>query len=256
MFPFWDLIVAPLIDIVRPTRVVEIGALRGDTTARLLDQLGEAAELHVIDPAPLFDPEDHERRFPGRYVFHRDLSLNVLPTLPPVDLALIDGDHNWYTVFNELELLRRRAREQSKPAPVLVLHDVSWPYGRRDGYYAPERIPFAYRQPNERRGLERGNAALADEGGLNTHIWNARTEGGPRNGVLTALEDFVAEHFPEFQHTVVDVFVGLAIGADRERLAACPDLTAMLGRLATADATADLRRRAAAVASATFATEP
>ena len=45
----------------------------------MLDHLGPDAELHVIDPLPSFDPAEHERRFPGRYVFHRDISHNVLP---------------------------------------------------------------------------------------------------------------------------------------------------------------------------------
>ena len=78
----------------------------------MLERLGPDAELHVIDPVPDFDPDEHEQQFPGRYVFHRDLSLNVLPDLPPMDAALIDGDHNWYTVYNELQLLGEVARDR------------------------------------------------------------------------------------------------------------------------------------------------
>ena len=64
--------------------------------------------------------------------------------LPAMDAALIDGDHNWYTVYNELKLLAATAREADAALPVLVLHDVGWPYGRRDLYYAPEQIPEEY----------------------------------------------------------------------------------------------------------------
>ncbi len=81
----------------------------------MLERLGADTELHVIDPVPDFDPDEHDRMFPGRYVFHRDLSLNVLPDLPPMDAALIDGDHNWYTVYNECKALAEVARPQ--PAP-------------------------------------------------------------------------------------------------------------------------------------------
>ncbi len=102
MFPFWDLAIAPIIEAVGAKRVVEIGALRGDTTELMLERLGPDVELHVIDPVPDFDPSEHEKKFAGRYVFHQDLSVNVLRDLPPVDVALIDGDHNWYTVYNEL----------------------------------------------------------------------------------------------------------------------------------------------------------
>ena len=51
---------------------------RGDRRAPRRDDGEDArraaapsAELHVIDPAPEFDPAEHERAFPGRYVFHR-----------------------------------------------------------------------------------------------------------------------------------------------------------------------------------------
>ena len=71
----------------------------------MLERLGPDCELHVIDPEPQFDPAEHERAFPGRYHFHLGTSLEVLPGLPPADVVLIDGDHNWYTVYHELRLL-------------------------------------------------------------------------------------------------------------------------------------------------------
>lgn len=251
MFPFWEAIVEPALAVVAPRCVVEIGALRGDTTELLLARLRADAELHVIDPDPRFDPSAHERRFAGRYVFHRAASLDVLDSLPPTDLALIDGDHNWYTVLHELEALRARADAAARPAPLCLLHDVSWPYGRRDGYYAPERVPAAFRQPCARLGLARGNPGLVPEGGLNAHVWNAREEGGPRNGVLTAIEDFVHAHPGRFDVVVVDAFVGLGIVVDRARRQAHDALGTWLihlsseaGRREVVDRAADAARRA------------
>ena len=231
MFPFWEAVIAPLIDIVAPRRVVEIGALRGETTAELLESLGAGAELHVIDPVPQFDPAEHERRFAGRYVFHRNLSLRALPQLELADLALIDGDHNWYTVYHELDLLQDKANEADAPGPVFVLHDVGWPYGRRDGYYAIDNIPEGYRQPCARRGMARGESGLLTEGGLNTHIWNASSEGGPRNGVRTALEDFTAAQHRLFGSVVIELYTGLAVLADVRRLAQQPALSALFEEL-------------------------
>src|SRR5438034_7920696 len=118
MFPFWDVVIAPTLDAIGAKRVVEIGALRGETTALMLDHLGPGAELHVVDPAPEFDPAEHEKLFPGRYIFHRDISHNVLPHLPAMDAALIDGDHNWYTVYNELRMLSATARAAGESLPV------------------------------------------------------------------------------------------------------------------------------------------
>ena len=234
MFPFWEKVVAPVIEAAGAKRIVEIGALRGENTVLVLESLGPDAEFHVIDPLPEFDPSEHERRFPGRYVFHRDLSLNVLPHLPPMDVALIDGDHNWYTVYNELKHLANTARAAGAPMPVMVMHDVCWPYGRRDLYYAPEQIPEEFRQPYERRGMRRGRKGLVPNGGLNATLCNAVTEGGPRNGVMTALDDFVAEYDRPLRRVVIPIYFGLAIVVEQDRLRRQPQLAALLDHLESA----------------------
>ena len=245
--------IAPLVRAVAPSCVVEIGALRGDTTLSLLESLAAGTRLHVIDPVPQFDPAEHEQRFRGQYIFHRDMSLRVLPTLEPVDVALIDGDHNWFTVYNELRVLESQARSSNRPAPVFVLHDVGWPYGRRDGYYAPKQIPRRYRRPNAQLGLERGNAGLLTEGGANRNIWNAKLEGGKRNGVLTAVEDFLADHPSEFREVVLDLYVGLAIVAPVSRLASHPELADLLDRIDTDAGRQQLRDQADEVVQAAIA---
>ena len=122
VFPFWKPVLAPVLAAAEVRRVVEIGALRGDNTREIIETLGPDSVLHVIDPVPEFDPDEHRARFGAQYVFHRDLSLAVLGTLPPMDAALVDGDHNWYTVVNELRLLGQVAREHGAPLPVLILH--------------------------------------------------------------------------------------------------------------------------------------
>jgi cephalosporin hydroxylase len=228
MFPFWDAVIAPVLDAIGATRVVEIGALRGETTALMLDHLGPDAELHVVDPAPEFDPAEHEKQFPGRYIFHGDISHNVLPGLPAMDAALIDGDHNWYTVYNELKMLSATAREAGEGLPLLVMHDVCWPYGRRDLYYAPERIPEDFRQPYAQRGMRMDRKDLLPRGGLNPTMFNAVTEGGPRNGVMTALDDFIAEYDRPLRRVVLPIYFGLAVVAEDKRLATRPELARVL----------------------------
>lgn len=231
MFPLWDIAIAPILRAARVTRVVEIGALRGETTVQMLHDLGPDTELHVIDPVPDFDPREHERQFPGRYYFHEALSLDVLPTLKPMDAALVDGDHNWYTVYHELKLLAESARRGGAPLPVLILHDVCWPYGRRDLYYAPEQIPAEFRQPHAQKGMHPKNKHLVPRGGLNPTMWNAIVEGGPRNGVMTALDDFVNEYDRPLRRLLLPFYFGLAIVVEEERLAREPELAAALDRL-------------------------
>ncbi len=234
MFPFWEPVIAPILEAAEVGRVLEIGALRGENTVQMLEDLGATTELHVVDPVPAFDPADHEARFPGRYVFHQALSLEVLPKLPPMDAALIDGDHNWYTVFNECRQLAEVSRSAGASLPILMFHDVGWPYGRRDLYYAPEQIPAEFRQPHARQGMAPNRSKLKPRGGLNPSMWNATHEGGPRNGVMTAVDDFVAGHDRPLRVIVLPLYFGLAIVVEEQLLEAKPRLRAALDRLETA----------------------
>src|SRR3974377_974286 len=117
MEPLWEIAIAPILAAAAPRRVLEIGALRGETTRLVLEALAPGAELHAIDPVPQFDSDAWVKQNPGRFFFYRDLSLSVLPSLPPMDFALIDGDHNWYSVYNELRQLRQTRRGAGVPMP-------------------------------------------------------------------------------------------------------------------------------------------
>ena len=44
--------------------------------------------------------------------------------------------------------------------PVMILHDVAWPYGRRDLYYDPATIPEEFRQPYAQKGIAMGRSTL------------------------------------------------------------------------------------------------
>ena len=231
MFPLWEVAIAPVLAAGQSRRVVEIGAERGDTTTLILDLLGPDAELHIIDPVPAFDPSEHEKAFAGRYHFHRQISHDVLPGLPPMDAALVDGDHNWFTVYHELKMLSEVSRSAGQPLPLIFVHDVGWPYGRRDLYYNPEQVPEEFRQPWARGGMRPGLATLQKQGGVNPTMCNAKVEGGPRNGVMTAVDDFIAEHDRPLRLVVIPIYFGLAILVDDDRLAEHPEIAGELDRL-------------------------
>ena len=196
MFPLWDVAIAPVLHAARARRIVEIGALRGETTVQMLDDLGPDAELHVIDPVPEFDPREHERQFPGRYYFHEALSLDVLPD------ARADGrgaDRRRPQLVHGLQraaAARRRARaRRGAPLPVLILHDVLLavrPPRPLLRARADPRRSSASRTPSGACG--RAARSCSTRGGLNPTMCNAVEEGGPRNGVMTALDDFIAEY--------------------------------------------------------------
>ncbi len=198
----WDAIFGTLVDLLKPKRLVEVGAFYGDGTRRILEYCRAAdAVLQTIDPLSS-DPESARqqqevfdglaREFPGRLTFHRACSLPLLDRIGPYDTILIDGDHNWYTVIEELRSVERMALTHGI-VPLIVLDDIGWPHGRRDCYYVPERIPEAFRQPSRQAGVEPGRSALVEPGGYFQGFRHAEHEGGPRNGVRTAVEDFLKE---------------------------------------------------------------
>jgi len=187
--------------------VVEVGAYAGDLTRFLLDwALAAGAQVWAIDPSPQDELVCLSEQRPELELY-RATSHEALREMPRADAYVIDGDHNYYTVSEELRLIAERDRAAAPP--LLMFHDVGWPHARRDDYFAPELVPAEYRQlTTEGGGLFPG---LSDPhpGGL-PYKWPAAQEGGPRNGVLTAVEDFVAAD-PKLNLAVVPSFFGFGV---------------------------------------------
>jgi hypothetical protein len=122
-------------------------------------------------------------------------SLQVIADQRNVDAWIIDGDHNWYTVYHELQAIDACCRRDGKPL-LAFLHDVAWPSGRRDMYYAPDQIPAEFRHNYDYSGgaIPGFQGLIPGRGfrGMGHFAW-ATHEGGPRNGVLTAVDDFIDE---------------------------------------------------------------
>jgi methyltransferase family protein len=167
--------------------VVEVGAFAGDLTRVLVDWAARAdARVGAIDPAPQPALVQLAERHPQLELI-RETSRAALPRIDLPDAIVIDGDHNWWTVSEELRLIAARGM------PLLLFHDVCWPHARRDDYFDPEQIPADARHPiaGEGTGIFPGEPGVRRDGGL-PYPRSAAHEGGPRNGVLTAIEDFVA----------------------------------------------------------------
>ncbi len=195
---FAERLTIPLIKKANKKSILEIGSSYGNSIRPILE-LGDV-DVAIIDPC--FDT-DLLAEFEGRITLHRGLSLEILPQLEEsYDCIFIDGDHNWYTVFNELRLIEER--NLLNPGGVIFLHDIGWPYGRRDMYYQPETIPAEYRNRPTRQGIQKGRSLLLPEGGLNAGHHNALEEFGSRNGVLTAVEDYLKQSRLEY-HFIKDL---------------------------------------------------
>lgn len=201
------------LDAAGANSVTEVGAFAGDLTEKLLEWAsGRGATVTAIEPKPTPPLITLEADRPELTVV-RATSSEALLSIDIPDAVIIDGDHNYFTVSEELRIIGERVGEG--PVPLLIFHDVCWPVARRDAYYVPERIPEADRQPMVEGGtLFPGDPGITP-GGL-PYNWVAEREGGARNGVLTAIEDFVAGR-PGLSLAVIPVFFGVGVAWENDR---------------------------------------
>jgi len=171
--------------------VAEIGSESGAFTRDLLSFAARReGEVWCVEPYPTLELEQLDSTEP-RFHLIAGRSPGALSGIEPCDAYIVDGDHNYWTVSRELE----HALGDRDAAPLVVLHDVSWPSGRRDQYYAPDALPPAAVHPHSWDRGSLPDVEKAARGGLrgNGSFAIALREGGERNGVRTAVEDFVAE---------------------------------------------------------------
>lgn len=166
--------------------VVEVGVETGQVSA-LYTELG-AHTVYCVEPAPTpqmrtaLDERDElhlvEAASPG-----------ALAHLPPADLYVLDGDHNYATVRAELDWILTHA-----PEALVACHDVLWPSARRDQYYEPTGLNADQRHPSSDDGPTVWHDALTSSGFVGDGSYSSATAaGGAGNGVLTAIEDAMAE---------------------------------------------------------------
>ena len=206
------------LDAVGARSILEVGAYAGDLTRVLADWAAPTgAHVLAVDPSPQAELVELAERHPGVELV-RQTSLAALPSVELPDVALIDGDHNYYTVSEELRIIGDRAPESA--LPLLLFHDVCWPHGRRDDYFDATAIPAELRQPliGAGMGIFPGDPGARRDG--LPYPRSAAHEGGPRNGVLTAVEDFAVSR-EDLTLVVVPAFFGFgAVWSDRAPWAA------------------------------------
>lgn len=116
-----------------------------------------------------------------------ECSFDYLSKLNNYDAIFLNGDANWYVLFNELKNIKQNNNE----FPLVFICNNMFPYKRRDSYINPNLIPKEYRH-------EFSKFLLYNYGGIEIQIYDglfhANEENTPKNGVLTAIEDFIIEN--------------------------------------------------------------
>lgn len=185
---FWPFS-AELVAAVGAKRVVEIGVGDG-SHGRLLRELG--IDVCSIDPV---SPATIQGHSPDR-----------LAEAAVADIYFVDGDHNYETVAAELPEIDRL----TSSAAIIVLHDIGWPSGRRDLAYDLTRVSDPQNYSSTLGCVPGVNELVPDGFHSNGPLAVKRFEGGSRNGIMTAVEDFRAGHECYSWHSIAAIF-GLGV---------------------------------------------
>jgi predicted O-methyltransferase YrrM len=180
-----------LIERLEIKTVCEIGSEGGFMSAGLhtLYKSGILTGLTVVDPYPTAVVSAYADGLGCSVV--AKTSAEALKTLNPHDLYIVDGDHNYHTVYEELKSVLT-----TNPQALVIMHDVCWPWAYRDLYYDVTTLPTEAVLPLGKGGLHPKSEGMVRYGfdGLGQYEV-ASVEGGQRNGVFNAVET-IAEEFP------------------------------------------------------------
>jgi len=191
----FDSLIKPRLDKLKPLTLLEIGVCEGATTLPLLRWCRDNdARLTSLDPVAWSGnlPEQVKQPYQD-YVFKYGES-GALPTISApyleeacgeglldywdckkitsldylkqasesFDAVFLDGDHNFFTVYNELTLIAPRLNAGGN----IFLHDVSDKWSRVDQYYDIRSIPTEYVNGAKQGVLTAVEAFLKDFGGV------------------------------------------------------------------------------------------
>ena len=203
MNQLWNSIIFPILRRTKAKNIVEIGSGNIILTKNILEYaISNNSHLIIVDP--ILDYDEFKEENSDQIEFYPELSLNRLPFLEDYDTILIDGDHNWYTVYNELKIIEEKFK--NKQFPLIFITGLGWPRARNDQYNNPENIPASHRQP-----YTKTEKSLKKNYGLTSDKFTAINGNNPKNGVLTALEDFIKESSLDLSFKNINAFSGLGI---------------------------------------------
>ena len=160
-----------------------------------------------IDEDNLINEYDNSNNILENIKYFKGNSLNILPKLSNMDAIFINGDPNWYTVYNELNLIR----DNNRNFPIVFVCNNKYPHNHRDSYINPEEIPEEYRNeycdklPILHETNNETKYVMVNDG-----FCHAIHKDTPKNGVLTAIKDFLKEN-TSFKSLEINPIEGISL---------------------------------------------
>ena len=111
------------------------------------------------------------------------IPLNKLKNIQNYDAIFLNDDANWYTIYNELNIIKNNNEE----FPLVFICNNVFPNQKRDSYRNPKIIPKEFLN-------EFSDEFIYNNISLYDGLFHAIDENTPKNGVLTAIADFLSEN--------------------------------------------------------------
>lgn len=116
-----------------------------------------------------------------------EFPLKILPNFSNYGAIFLNDDPNWYTTFNELSIIKKTNDE----FPLVFICNNKFPHKHRDTYKNPNEIPDEFVHEYSKRFPICYNQ---EEIMICDGFYHSINENTPKNGVLTAIEDFIVEN--------------------------------------------------------------
>ena len=185
-----------ILNSLKPKRILEIGVYEGANTAKILRWCkSNRSHLTSVDPCewigdtlpksfrapyknkslkliPKYLINIYEKSIEKFWSVKKKTSLDYLKNeKKKFDLIILDGDHNYYTVLNELNSLKKNLADNY----CIILNDVYGKWSRKDQYCDIRDIPSEFQNPkkqgvmpaideflNRNHGIKVGSLTTAD----------------------------------------------------------------------------------------------
>ncbi len=183
--------------------ICEVGSNQGITSKVLYDYCRKnGIQLQVVDPKI---PEVLKNLEEIRY--YEMTSSEYFMGGGKSDVYILDGDHNFSTVTEELNAVLSCC---GKKNVLCFLHDVSWPWARRDLFYSPDVFHDKDYEFDQSLHLESEEFTYRGFPSGTTYAM-AKEYGGKHSGVQTAVDDFLQEHGEYLEYVRIPTLYGLGI---------------------------------------------
>ena len=187
MYQLFENYTLKILNSLKPKRILEIGVFEGANTAKILGWCkSNGSHLTSVDPCewtgdvlpksfrapyknnslkltPKYLINIYEKAIEKFWSVKKKTSLDYLKNeKKKFDLIILDGDHNYYTVLNELNSLKKNFNKNF----CILLHDIYGKWARNDKYYNISEIPKRFRYSEKEGVMEAVDEFLRSNNGI------------------------------------------------------------------------------------------